>query len=124
MLNILIEGIINTKLVCVLYVMNMNVSLELKPYIHWTRNKTYEGLYDGEKLYPLLVQQYHVSGLPGILLSPTPGRNGDVFECCSQCFPVLKPSNAENTKKLAVYYFVVPFYSPFPFLFPFYLTLI
>ena len=61
--------------------------------------ETYQEFYDGEELNPILVQQYHVAGLPGLLLSPRAYRDGDTFECCSQCFSSLKPSKAQVSKK-------------------------
>ena len=73
---------------------------------HWLRMKINEGFYDGEKLYPLLVQQHHVSRLPGVLLSPRSHR----MEIC------LDVARSD--------YFLVPFCPLFPFLFPCYLTLI
>ena len=50
---------------------------------HRLRVEIYQEFYDGEELNPILVQQYHVAGLPGHLLSPRVYRDGDTFECCS-----------------------------------------
>ena len=61
--------------------------------------ETYQEFYNGEELNPILVQQYHVAGLPGLLLFPRAYRDGDTFECCSQCFSSLKLSKAQVTKK-------------------------
>ena len=55
--------------------------------------ETYQEFYNGEELNPILVQQYHVAGLPGLLLSPRAYRDVDTFACCSQCL-----SDSSNPK--------------------------
>ena len=60
--------------------------------------ETYQEFYDGEDLNPNLVREYHGVGLSGLLLSPRAYRDGDTFECCSQCFSSLKPSKAQVSK--------------------------
>ena len=45
--------------------------------------KIYEAFYNGDKLNPILVEQYNVEGLPGPLLSPRSFKRHDGhFECC------------------------------------------
>jgi len=60
--------------------------------------KTYEEFY-GEELNPILVDQYSIDDMPGILLSPRSYRDGDTFEACSECFDSLKPYMAKKNKK-------------------------
>ena len=53
--------------------------------------ETYEEFY-GEMLHPILVKQYQIDDIKGVLLSPRSFRGGDTFEYCSACFSTLKPS--------------------------------
>lgn len=50
-------------------------------------------------LNPILIEQYEIEDLKGILLSPRSHRVGDDFEACSHCFSSLKPSKAKKSKK-------------------------
>src|SRR5210317_1501295 len=59
--------------------------------------ETYEQNF-GE-MHPLLIEQYQVAGLEGMLLSPRSYRSGDNFECCASCFSSTKPSSAEKSSK-------------------------
>ena len=59
--------------------------------------EAYEAFYNGDKLNPILVEQYNVEGLPGLLLSPRSFKRHDGhFECCSECFNSLKPSKKDT----------------------------
>jgi hypothetical protein len=49
------------------------------------------------QMHPLLIEQYQVEGLVGMLLSPRSYRTDDNFECCASCFSSTKPSSAEKT---------------------------
>ena len=51
----------------------------------------YEEFYR-KALHPLLVEQYSVEGLDGLLLSPRAYREGDNFECCQSCNSGMQPS--------------------------------
>ena len=53
--------------------------------------RTYEDFF-GKPSNPILVDQYCIHDLPGLLLSPRLFGVGDMFECCSSCFEALKPS--------------------------------
>ena len=59
--------------------------------------KTYEEFY-GEQLHPLLVKQYSVNDLPGLLLSPRSYRVNDCFETCSSCYTSMKPCKTKGTR--------------------------
>ena len=52
----------------------------------------------GIELNPILVRQYEVDGLEGLLLSPRSHCTGDIFEACSTCFSSLKPAKARKCK--------------------------
>ena len=60
--------------------------------------ETYEE-FCGEMLHPILVNQYQIDDIKGILLSPRSFRGGDTFECCSACFSSLKPSQVKKNTK-------------------------
>ena len=60
--------------------------------------ETYEEFY-GEMLHPILVKQYQIDDIKGILLSPRSFCGEDTFECCSTCFSSLKPSQAKKNTK-------------------------
>ncbi len=57
---------------------------------------TYKAFY-GTSLYPILVDQYSIHDLQGLLLSPQSFRDGYSFECCSSCYDRLMPSKIKDT---------------------------
>ena len=60
--------------------------------------KMYEDFY-GINMHPILIQQYEINDINGLLLSPRSHRTGDSFECCSACFDALRPSRAKDSNK-------------------------
>ena len=51
---------------------------------HRLNSKSYQDFNNGETLNPILVQQYSVDDIPGVLLSPRSYKSdNDHFECCS-----------------------------------------
>ncbi|KAL7493250.1 hypothetical protein ACHAWT_002306 [Skeletonema menzelii] len=59
--------------------------------------QSYEEFYGS--MHPLLIDQYVVEDLAGMLLSPRSYRDGDNFECCSTCFASTKQSVANKSDK-------------------------
>lgn len=51
--------------------------------------RSYEEFHN-ERMHPVLVQQYTVRGLPGMLLSPRANRNKKGYTMCSSCYTSLK----------------------------------
>ena len=62
--------------------------------------KTYEEFYDGQTLNQILVQQYFIHSLPGLLLSPRSYQEGNNFEACSSCYSSLMTSKAKAVKRI------------------------
>ena len=58
---------------------------KLKQNHHRISVEAYQNFY-GTELHPLLIQQYMVENLQGLLLSPRAYRDGDKFECCASCY--------------------------------------
>ena len=50
----------------------------------------------GGSLDPVVVKQYEVSDLPGLLLSPRSPRDGDKFVACKQCKAGMRDQNINN----------------------------
>jgi len=73
-----------------------NISTErLEENRHRISVVAYEEFYR-KPLHPLLVEQYSVEGLDGLLLSPRAYREGDNFECCQSCNSSMQPSKAKK----------------------------
>ena len=72
---------------------------KLKQNHHRISVEAYQNFY-GTELHPLLIQQYMVENLQGLLLSPRAYRDGDKFECCASCYSSMnKRLNGLNGKK-------------------------
>ena len=56
---------------------------------------SYEDYY-GNNLHPVVIDQYKLDGLPGLLLSPRARRDGDKFDACSTCTNSLRSAKYDN----------------------------
>jgi poly-D-alanine transfer protein DltD len=61
----------------------------LKKYEPALGVKSYE-VFRNESLHPLLIKQYRVKGLDGMLLSPRANKNKKGYSMCTSCYDRLK----------------------------------
>ena len=69
----------------------------LKKYEPCLGVTSYEHFHN-ERLHPLLIKQYRVKGLRGMLLSPRANKNKDGYSMCSSCYTTLRRNSQSDTK--------------------------